>query len=75
MGQKIINWRPLHQRVMVVAVDRSHEQPRLWCAYIKDCPGWKHTDELQDVAAYGNKLPREIAEAIFPSMKGRPYAY
>lgn len=75
MTQKILRWRALHYKVMVVAVDRSHEHPDLWCAYIKDVPGDRHTDEIQEAAAHGDKLPRDIAEAIFPSFKGRPYAW
>lgn len=69
----------MSQKVIAVAVDRSHEASGrgggLWCAYINAVPGQSHREEYADVAKWGAKLRKEIAEAIFPECAGRPYAY
>ena len=68
----IADWRALDSRVLVVAVKRI---PGEWCAYIGAVPGESHTDEIQHVRRWGNKLPESIALAIFPRFKGVPYAW
>jgi len=69
---EIADWRALDTTVLVVAVKRI---PGEWCAYIKGVPGNSHEREIQDVKAYGNKLPESVALAIFPQFKGTPYAW
>ena len=71
---KIVDYRALHQKVLCVAVTRVEGA---WCAYIKNVPGGRHTDETADVKAHGDKLPENIALAIFPQFKdgGLPYAW
>ena len=69
---EIADWRALAQTVLVVAVKRI---PGEWCAYIKDVPGEKHERELEDVKAWGAKLPENLALAMFPQFEGTPYAW
>ena len=74
---EIVDWRALDQHVLVVAVKRI---PGEWCAYIKDTPGMNHEAELEEVRAWGSKLPKEIAEAVFSNIYHRlgevlPYAH
>jgi hypothetical protein len=58
-------FRALSSRVLAVA--SINEQVGDWAVYIDAVPGWDHTQEFQEVARMGNKLPKEIAALIFPS--------
>jgi hypothetical protein len=66
MGLEIIDWRPLEMHVLAVAVKGSIGD---CAAYIYAVPGQNHEKEAQLVAEKGNKLPREVAEVLFPRCK------
>lgn len=68
---KIIGFRALASRVLVVAVERL-DVPNAWTAYIDSCPGVKHREEIQKVAENGTKLDMRIAKLVFPEFSG-PY--
>ena len=59
---KLLNWRALDTKVLVVAVKRVEGT---WCAYIGAVPGESHEEELQQVKDYGSKLSKEVADAVF----------
>jgi hypothetical protein len=61
----VITFVPLHQRVLVVAVDRPHDGEGAWTAYIGDVPGKSHRDEYLPVVKYGDKLSEAVARAVF----------
>jgi hypothetical protein len=63
MAGKIISYRALARRVLVVAVTGGI---RDWSAYIDAVPGINHGLEACDVADRGNKISREMATLIFP---------
>jgi len=69
---ELADWIALDQKVIVVAVKRI---PGEWCAYIKNVPGQRHIDELEEVKSWGSKLHERIALAIFPQFEGTPYAW
>lgn len=62
---------PLASRVMAVMRTRIEGA---WAAYIDAVPGHNHEFERDDVLADGDKLPEDIARAIFPIAKGLDYA-
>ena len=54
----------LARRVMAVAV--YDEEVGDWAAYIDAVPGNNHSEEWQEVVDYGLKLPKRVAEVLFP---------
>lgn len=70
-------WKPviirhaLASRVLCVATTRVEGA---WCAYCDAVPGFYHNIEQDDVLAYGDKLPENIAEVLFSTFKDIPYA-
>jgi hypothetical protein len=56
-------WIALDQKVIAVAVEGEVGD---WTAYIGAVEGKDHNEEWRQVAKYGSKLPRKVAEAIFP---------
>ena len=71
---EMVDYRALDSRVLCVAVKRIEGA---WCAYIGAVAGNCHEDELDQVKAYGAKLPENIALEVFPQFKeaGLPYAW
>lgn len=69
---KVVDWKALDSTVLVIAVERVEGA---WCAYIKGVPGESHEREIEIVKKWGNKLPENVALAIFPRFKGVPYAW
>ena len=65
-----VEWKPLDARVIVVAVE-GHVGD--WAAYIGAVEGENHEKEWLEVEEYGSKLPREVAEVLFPSFKDLHY--
>ncbi len=63
--------RALHRRVLVVAKTRIEGA---WSAYIFVVPGQNHDLEWKLWETEGDKLHRNVACAIFPTMAGLPYA-
>jgi hypothetical protein len=57
-------WRVLDTRVIAVASQGGRGDD--WAAYIGAVKGDNHAEEWKDVLDHGTKLPREVAEAIFP---------
>jgi len=66
--ERKVRWIALHTRVIVVAVEGSIGD---WTAYIADVPGESHDYEWQEVMRSGAKLPREVAEALFPDFAAK----
>ena len=71
---EIIGYRALDSKVLCVAVKRVEGA---WCAYIAAVPGESHQAELEDAKNHGNKLPEDVALAVFPQFKeaGLSYAW
>lgn len=67
MKGKTIITRALSARVLAVAV--INEGIRDWSAYIDAVPGQNHETEKGIVIRTGEKLPKEIAEYLFPYAK------
>ena len=63
-------WKALDIRVIVVAVEGHVDD---WAAYIGAVQGDCHAEEWQDVAQNGSKLPKAIAEILFPDFKHLAY--
>jgi len=61
-----IEWRTLDRQVLAVAVEGAVGD---WTAYIGAVKGKDHSREWQKVRDYGTKLPREVAEILFPDFK------
>lgn len=66
-------WRALHYDVLVVAVQGGRGDD--WTAYIKAVPGESHEDEWEEVYRHGGKLPKDVAELLFPSFKNLSYRW
>ena len=70
-------WEPLvwhyalHGQVLAVAKTRIEGA---WKAYCANVPGHDCSQEEQYVLDFGNQITEAIALAIFPHMKGIPYA-
>ena len=62
---------PLATRVLVIAVNRIEGT---WNAYVDAVPGIDHDTEWEQVFHTGVKLPRDVADVIFPRYKDTPYA-
>lgn len=56
----------LDTKVIAVAVEGAEND---WTAYIGAVRGWHHEDEWQKVKENGIKLPRQVAEVMFPDFK------
>lgn len=63
---------PLSRRVLAVAV--VNEEVGDWAAYVDAVPGINHSEEWQEVASGGSKLPESIASLLFGSIADR-YSY
>jgi hypothetical protein len=63
MGLKKVRWVPLDSKVIAVAVEGEVGD---WSAYIGAVKGKNHDEEWHKVLKYGTKLPRKVAEALFP---------
>ena len=46
-----------------------------WAAYCAVVPNMNHDDEFKDVLRHGDKLPEDVARAIFPGAPPVPYAH
>lgn len=66
----IISQRALSQKVLAVAVKGNIND---WAAYIDAVPGQTHSKEGDAVMEKGEKLPKHIAVAIFPSYDPKLY--
>ncbi len=66
-----IRWKPLAERVLVVAKTRIEGA---WKAYIDAVPGELHTAEIQEVLDDGDELREDIARILFPEFDDLPYA-
>lgn len=56
----------LARRVMAVAV--YDEKVGDWAAYVDAVPGHRHEEEWQEVVDHGLKLPKRVAEVLFPAL-------
>lgn len=61
--EKMIKWIALDSRVIAVAVEGEVGD---WAAYIGAVAGKNHEEEWKLVAERGTKLPRKVAEVLFP---------
>lgn len=72
-----INWSPdksryiLHRNVMCFAHTRVEGK---WSAYCFPVPGINHDDEEYLWENEGDKLPKNVADMLFPQFAGLPYA-
>lgn len=64
-----IDWLALHREVLVVA--KANKDAGDWKAYIASVPGQNHDEEWRDALANGDPLPQDLAEFMFPNIKGR----
>jgi len=58
-----LRFRALDRKVLAVAVKGSVND---WAAYIGAVQGDNHQRECEEVARNGSKLPRKVAEILFP---------
>ena len=63
-------WMALDSRVIAVAVEGSIGD---WTAYIGAVQGKNHNEEWEEVAQRGTKLPKEVAQLLFPDFKHLVY--
>ncbi len=63
-------YRALDVRVIAVATEGYAED---WAAYIGAVEGKNHQQEWQEVKDTGTKLPKAIAEVLFPEFKDLNY--
>jgi len=56
-------WKALDRKVIVVACQDASGD---WAAYIGAVEGKNHEKEWREVKANGTKLPRKVAEILFP---------
>lgn len=61
-----VRYKALDVRVLVVALEGGEGD---WAAYIGAVKGENHEYEWRDVADSGSKLPRNVAEVLFPDFK------
>lgn len=64
-GKKHVKY-VLARRVMAVA--SYDEEVGDWAAYIDAVSGMCHDDEMQAVVDHGLKLPKRLAEVMFPAL-------
>ncbi len=62
--------RALAMRVLCVAHTLL---PEHWAAYVDAVPGMQHELETEPVLRVGEKLPEDVARALFPEYAGLPY--
>lgn len=67
----IIHTHALAMRVLTVAKTRIEGT---WAAYCDAVPGWDHDKEWPAVLRNGDKLPEEVARALFPMFEDLLYA-
>jgi len=72
LSSRRVEWKALDRRVLVVAVEG---QVADWAAYIGAVPGQDHEKEWREVKDYGSKLPKEVAEVLFPNFRDLTYRY
>lgn len=70
--QKRVRYTPLSMRVIAVAVEGEVGD---WSAYIDAVEGKNHFIEYKRVLENGTKLPREVAEILFPEFKDLNWRY
>jgi len=58
-----VAWKPLDKKVIAVAVEGGIGD---WSAYIGAVEGKNHEEEWEEVKRNGTKLPRQVAEVLFP---------
>jgi len=58
-----MEYKALDKQVLVVAVEGGIGD---WACYIGAVAGKNHEREFMEVAKHGTKLPRQIAELLFP---------
>jgi len=61
-----VEWKALDPHVLVVAIEGSVGD---WAAYIGAVRGKNHEEEWRKVAEYGTKLPKSVAEILFPNFR------
>ena len=62
----------LDPKVIVVAIEGSAND---WAAYIGAVRGENHNLEYREVAEHGSKLPKDVAEVLFPDFKDLTWRY
>jgi len=70
--QKRIRYIALSNKVIAVAVEGEVGD---WSAYIDAVKGNNHFEEFKCVAENGSKLPKEVAEILFPEFKMFKWRY
>ena len=60
-------WRALDRNVLAVAVVRKNGFKKYVRTYIGAVPGKNHENEFRSVVETGSRVPKSIAEKIFPS--------
>ena len=65
-----IHTHALAMKVLVVARTRIEGT---WSAYCDAVPGYDHNAEYDAVLRNGDKLPEEVAQALFPRLEEIPY--
>jgi hypothetical protein len=59
----------LASRVLAVAmIDKLDEEHWDWSAYCDAVPGYNHSEEYEDVARHGDKIPKVVAMVLFPTL-------
>lgn len=66
MTEKRMRWVRLGHNILAVAVEGAVAD---WAAYIDAVPGVNHTLEVEHVKTNGDKLPEDVARAIFPAFR------
>ncbi len=66
----VLNY-PLHINCLVAATTRVEGS---WSAYCAPVKGWDHKEEAKGVLQHGDKVPQELARALFPYFDGLPYS-
>jgi len=71
---EILGYRSVyHSKVLAVAVKKvdgrvDDKIQYAWVVYIKDCPGQRHADEVEDVRKWGGKVSKDLARLLFPQI-------
>jgi len=64
--EKRVRYYALDKRVIVVAIEGEIKD---WAAYIGTVKGNRHSEEWYEVRRHGTKLPKAVAEILFPDFK------
>jgi len=67
-----VRYRALDLHVLAVAVEGAVGD---WAAYIGSVEGNNHHNEYRKVRDRGSKLPKEVAELLFPDFKKLRWRY